>query len=1064
MQVSKLLDDLGYRTSPNFLGYRQAAFRTAPDFGHIFRRAGEGAGLRGVYALRPSGKTTEAIVPVVYVCTAPDEKTADEVHRLVWNQDVVPFLIVQTPERVKLYCGFHHSRTPDGDLMGVLETLTDFNHLGGIVKDFHAESIDNGSLWRNRGQEVTPEYRVNWRLLGNLHTLDGWLRTRGVRKEDSHALIGKYVYLYYLRDRKILSPKKLARWGIEESSIFGRTATIDGLRSVVQRLDDWLNGSVFPLNFGRGGSFDEEHLRCIAGVFAGDDISAIGDRQLSLDFKAYDFSYIPIETLSVVYEQFLHASSDAEKPEDSGKTNRRREMGAYYTPIPVVNLMLAELEERRPFEKGMRVLDPSCGSGAFLVQCYRRLIEKEFPPGSKPKPAQLRNLLQASIFGIDVEADACNVAELSLALTLLDYVDPPDLEGPQNKFKLPALRGENIFRANFFDESLAQQNPLQSKFDWIVGNPPWKRLNPNKLLEHEKPVWEWMKSHKKDMPVSGNQTARAFAWEVRNYLAPNGEVGLFLPGMTLFEKAAHDFRKTFFRTMKVNTVINLANLAEVLSAGRFRVPSAAFFYQLRTTSDLPIDEDEFVRTYCPLVANQEPTRPVSDRTRNESWSIVINASEIRDIPTRQLADGSGLPWKLAMWGSSLDSRFVKRLNRKFRSLGELEVGGGIIVSEGLQLRKRGESDDSEELEPVEEVDGKPVLDVTPLKRLRRVFSFPKTAIPPVDPELKFARKGRATLPLSVCRPPHVIVSAARNFAVYSDEFLVVPPRQIGIVSKSNDKDFLKALSLYLSSDFAFYHQFLTSSELGVKRDRATLQALRDMPIGIIDLPQSQLKEWAQLHARLIQTQPHRIDAARNRQAADEAQLSLPLAIEDDEELQGLLDELNRMVSDSLRLADGEKALIHDLVHVRLDLNDGKIGKEAVRRPTPPEIQEYARGLKSELDGFIDGELPKRHDVGVVYDDLSGMVQIDLVGEARAQRNVLVAKADDRTARKLELTRQRLRQQRSQWVYFDRNLRIYEGTRTFVFKPMQRFHWTLSQAMIDAREIISETLEATGIDA
>jgi hypothetical protein len=58
----------------------------------------------------------------------------------------------------------------------------------------------------------------------------------------------------------------------------------------------------------------------------------------------------------------------------------------------------------------------------------------------------------------------------------------------------------------------------------------------------------------------------------------------------------------------------------------------------------------------------------------------------------------------------------------------------------------------------------------------------------------------------------------------------------------------------------------------------------------------------------------------------------------------------------------------------------------------------------------------------------------------------------------------LRKQCSQWVYFDRNLRIYEGTRTFIFKPMQRFHWTVSQAMVDAREIISETLQATGIDA
>jgi len=45
------------------------------------------------------------------------------------------------------------------------------------------------------------------------------------------------------------------------------------------------------------------------------------------------------------------------------------------------------------------------------------------PPGSQPKPSQIRDLLTDSIFGVDAESDACNVTELSLILTLLDYAD-----------------------------------------------------------------------------------------------------------------------------------------------------------------------------------------------------------------------------------------------------------------------------------------------------------------------------------------------------------------------------------------------------------------------------------------------------------------------------------------------------------------------------------------------------------------------------------------------------------------------------------------------------------------
>ena len=201
-----------------------------------------------------------------------------------------------------------------------------------------------------------------------------------MQREQSHAIIGKYVYLHYLRDRDILSQKKLDKWGVEKSSVFGRTATVEAVRDVVARLDEWLNGSIFPIDFDARGAPTTDHLRCVAGVFSGDEITGIEDRQLSLDFQCYDFSYIPIETLSNVYEQFLHAPDDAKKP------GRGREIGAYYTPMPVVNLMLSELEERRPLTRDTRVFDPACGSGAFLVQCYRRLIEKELPPRANRLP------------------------------------------------------------------------------------------------------------------------------------------------------------------------------------------------------------------------------------------------------------------------------------------------------------------------------------------------------------------------------------------------------------------------------------------------------------------------------------------------------------------------------------------------------------------------------------------------------------------------------------------------------------------------------------------------------
>ncbi|MGA2255129.1 MAG: hypothetical protein ABSG53_10745, partial [Thermoguttaceae bacterium] len=139
--------------------------------------------------------------------------------------------------------GFRHSRSESEGASGVLQALTEFNNISTLVDEFSAQSIDSGNLWQRRGKDVTPEDRIDWKLLDNLRKLDRFLRKKGLKPEKSHAIIGKYVYLHYLRDRGILSPKKLDKWGVVESTVFGQNATVEGVREVVDRLDEWLNGS-----------------------------------------------------------------------------------------------------------------------------------------------------------------------------------------------------------------------------------------------------------------------------------------------------------------------------------------------------------------------------------------------------------------------------------------------------------------------------------------------------------------------------------------------------------------------------------------------------------------------------------------------------------------------------------------------------------------------------------------------------------------------------------------------------------------------------------------------------
>src|SRR5208337_900990 len=576
MELKEVLGVLGYDQSPNFLTSDQLA--TDPDNAHIYRKAQQECGLAGAYTLRGSQfDKAQADVPVVYVCLAQSEQDAELIHRRVWNQNIVPFVLVIGPKNVRLYSGFRYARPVQqhfgGQETGVLRVIGSFNEIASSLAAFRAESVDTGNLWKEWGPSVTPETRVDWELLANLEKLDQWLVTSGIEDRSlSHAIIGKFVYLRYLRDREILSDRKLEEWGIGARDVFSREANLEAFNFVIDGLDEWLNGSVFPIADYKIRQLGVQRIRQVAAVFQGDTL----DGQLHLDFDKYDFSFIPIETLSVIYQQFLHSSE-----QKSGKSKGRLR-GAYYTPVPLVNFMLDQLETRRPLRTGMRVIDASCGSGVFLVQCFRRLIEQQVREnkGSAPKPVELRDLLTDHIFGIDTDSDACQIAELSLILTLLDYVKPPDLT--HTRFKLPPLRGKNIFHGNAFADTPEWGTKLlRQPFDWVVGNPPWIELNPKELDPLDRPIYEWMQANKGNCPTGGHQTAEAFAWRACDFTAPRGVVGLLIPAMTFFKYESKPFREAFFEKTDTWSVANFSNLAEVLFAGRSRVPAAALFYSYR---------------------------------------------------------------------------------------------------------------------------------------------------------------------------------------------------------------------------------------------------------------------------------------------------------------------------------------------------------------------------------------------------------------------------------------------------------------------------------------------------
>lgn len=1010
MDIHDLIDRLGYAGDPGLLD--PLAADSPPGLAHHFRRAHDDCGVKAIYCLRaPHGGTA---IPLVYLAEADTEDQAPLIHRKVWNQNLVPFLVVSTPGRYVLYPGFRYS--PDAQNPEIDSVIKSARLSLERFQGLDAKSIVDGRIWNRWGGHIELERRVDWTLLSELEKLGRHVRTTcKLSVHQAHALIGKYVFLRYLRDRRILSDERLTEWGIASERVFGRNATLDDFVAVNEKLDAWLNGSVFPVDTSPGG-VSEAAIRQTAAVFAGDRI----DGQMSL-FDAYDFAFIPIETLSVIYQQFLHA-------EDQGRAK-----GAYYTPVNLVDLILDEMENRRPLLAGTTVLDPACGSGAFLVQAYRRLIERQLQTKTKLRPIELRTLLIRHIHGVDQDEDACRVASLSLVLTLLDYVNPPDLlRHPE--FKLPTLYGSNIVLKDFFDADFPWGG---KRFDWIVGNPPWREVKPKTPEPGHTKALGWMRDHRDEHPIGGWQLAEAFAWKVGEHVSPQGAVGLLMPAMSLFKVQSTAFRARFFAHFHVWCVANFANLAYRLFAGRSEVPAAALFYTPAQEDD---DRPQDILTYTPFLANQPAMHRGKGPGFKESWILTVNGGELRQVDRTEATRGEGLTWKLAMWGSHRDRRLLARVDKKFPAFREFRKAHRLRAHQGLELRY-GDSDET--IKHLPELVNKRRILPNRLARKGRFYCFPDDALEAIGPNQAYARvRGGVEAPLSVCSPPHLVLGRSREWAIFSDEFLVIPPRQLGIAGGPEQRIRLKALTLYLSSDFVRYHQLFHAAEMGVQASVADMANIEELPIPLDNLSEKDLQRWANLYDRLADVcRQSRSDILTNHKM----------------KLETLEDEANEATYVALGLSETERWLVSDLVHGRMALIKGQVNDDAIRCPKPDEIHRYGEALRHALNGFLDGEGSQHHDIDIYHGDGTGIVAVSLTTECSARNSVQVHPGNSRLSAELDDLRQRLVREHTHWLYFERGLTLFDGKRAYLIKPLQRLHWLRSQALLDADNLIADML-------
>lgn len=1038
MNLHELLATLEYDQSSY---YRNTEAQFEPETVHLFRSARK-AGVDGIYVFQTSisgpNQAGLAARPAVFVAEVKTEDEAKQIHQRLWNLCYAPFLIILLPHQIRIYTGFDYSSDPSKSI-GLLQE-EDINRLAE-VKDllsyFSADAVNSGQIWRTKyAEKFDPNRQVDVRLLANLRTLSDALnkslkekiKDNGQRLEIVHSLIGKYIYIRYLKDRNILSDEWLAQNELDINNVLGRNTTVKELQKLINRLEDRFNGYIFPLNIDIEQVLEDTHVGLVASIFKGDEISFTEfglSKQLHLDFQAYDFEYIPVETLSAIYEQFLRTQEDV------------KQSGAIYTPEFLADYLLSEVNSANPLTEDTRILDPACGSGIFLVLAYRRLIEMRIrnSPDGKLPPESIKGILVNNIYGIERNRTACYVTEFSLILTLLHYIDPPELHKNPD-FKFPNLHNEYIFECDFFDdESKFWQSGLE--FDWIVGNPPWVELEPNSQGEDFARMW--MVKNADDRPVAGNRVAEAFSWRVVDKLKSDAIVGLILPATSLFNLESEKYRKHFFQDHQVTRITNFANLRDVLFDKRATLPAATIIYGKWTQGK----EKSDIVHYGPFLVNQRSS------IKNKLWAITINENEIQFVPAYEAESGETSVWKFALWGSHFDKRAIARLRRLFPTTLEdfcIKKGWGeSLPCEGPQLRKSS-VEKGKKLKHRPDLRGKKLFNTRVIYQTKPPFRFSVSdeIFGKIENTL-YVRRGEQCLDIT-STAPHLIISAAwGNFIIYSDEDFVIPPRQMGISCPKDEKPYLKALSVYLTSSLAAYYIFFNTQEWGVFRNakRVTVAEVRKIPTP--DFTPQQAEKLAGLQEELAEIEKRERSAGR-------------LTASWYERLQKNLDE---HVFSTLQIPEDIAVLAREFTQIRLKLDRGwTIRQQVVKPPRKAELIAYAKELSDELDDFALGRV--HHNVSMIQSDELIECKIEITTEQQPipVNENSIQKGNLTAAKLLSDIREHLNEQFSQWMYVQRGLRLFDGPNIYIYKTPRLIDWTRTQALNDASDIIGQIYETS----
>ena len=730
-------------------------------------------------------------VPVAYFSQLSDANSEHlwELYRSVWNQSKVPLLYVILPQEIRIYNVYADpAETPQelnhGDrllqhLQQLINVETTRQEIRSKLDQYRRLYLETGSFWSTPdGQRIKRKHRADQRLLSAMDQVRRHLlKDKDLSEDLAYALLGRSIFIRYLEDRGVLSTEQILQFTNGQAHDYLTALQRKDITYLLfEGLSKRFNGDLFPVDKeGRERHhIKQSHLTLLQNFLQGHNLDT---GQLS--FWPYDFTYIPIELISGIYDTFLSKET-------------RQELGAYYTPLTLVDFVVEETLTLDKTHSDITILDPACGSGVFLVRAYQRLVEAwKREHNTFPEAKQLSKILKKSIFGVDIQLTAIEIAAFSLYLSLLDYLTKREIA--EESFRFPSMKDTNLINANFFsiqvDEVFANK-----KFDRIIGNLPWGKGT----LKGE--ALQWVEEHR--YPTGGKQIAQAFLLRAPELCATNGEIALVAPTKStiLVTSNTHQqFREQFFVKFHVRAIVNFSTLVYELFEDALS-PVIVVFYQPQP----PSHEDKIV------YAVPKPS-PLSQRV----GAITLDATEVKYLEREELLADPVL-WKVALWGNPRDAAFIKRLQLLPTLQQQTEqLEWGNILQGFIEGNKANEA---------RWLQGMPFLDAVKLKPY---------AVE-VQDTVQEAFFERPRTPNIYNAPLALIRRSTCEAAFFTEGKVAYPDKITGVPAPAGQEYLLKWLVAYMNSPLARYYHFLTSTSWAIERGTIIHEEYKHMPFLVPD--------------------------------------------------------------------------------------------------------------------------------------------------------------------------------------------------------------------------------------